>query len=330
MMTLCHSKPSSDFEEELPPDTLTMMERLEENGVLVAATNCGDLNFRIFRGRPGGFQFDLLDDFTEQLDLNLDLHVDDSLPRCYSQLRKGQINLYAGVFDTLVVDTTFHYFVFDVPGCQASTFAWVIPKREGDSSLVATINEWKDDFEGPGMKHVYYLYYNGKERKSDSLLGDPTCLSDYDEIIRGEAKEAGLDWRLLAAIIYQESHFKPDLESPRGAYGMMQLMPVTMRKYGITHESPVEDQIEAGIKLLQHFNKELPESISDSVERRSFILASYNAGMGHVLEARHRAERHGKDPNLWKDNVEFYTPKQTYYFVKEITKRYHHYQSLIE
>lgn len=330
MVTSCHLRSTSDNEEGLPFDTLTMMERLEENGVLVAATNCANLNYRIFKGRPGGFQFDLLDDFTEQLDLDLDLHVDDSLPRCYSQLRRGRINLYAGVFDTLIIDTTFHYFVFDLPGNTASTFAWVIPKREGDSTLVATINEWKDNFDGAGMKHVYYLYFNGNEKKPDSILGELTRLSCYDEIIRAEADMAGIDWRLLASIIYQESHFKPHLESPRGAYGLMQLMPVTMRKYGITHESPVEDQIAAGIKLLKHFDQELPESISDSVERRNFILASYNAGMGHVLEARHRAERHGKDPNRWTDNVEFYTPKQTYYFVKEITKRYHHYQSLIE
>ena len=110
----------------------------------------------------------------------------------------------------------------------------------------------------------------------------------------------------------------------------MQLMPVTMEKYGIDYESSVEEQLEAGVMVLNHFNRELPETITDSLERINFILASFNAGMGHVLEARHRAEKHGKNPNKWIDNVEFYTPKQTYFFVQEITERYSHYKNLIE
>jgi membrane-bound lytic murein transglycosylase F len=110
----------------------------------------------------------------------------------------------------------------------------------------------------------------------------------------------------------------------------MQLMPVTMDKYGIDYDSSVEEQLEAGGKLLLHFDQNLPASISDTLEREKFMLACYNAGMGHVLESRLAAEKHGKDRNLWTDNVEFFGPKQTYYFVKEVTKRYSHYKALIE
>ena len=155
-------------------------------------------------------------------------------------------------------------------------------------------------------------------------------ICQFDSLLRIEAEKIGWDWRMLASIIYQESHFKPDLVNEKGAFGLMQLMPVTMTKYGIDYNSTVEEQLDAAGKLLLHFDRELPESICDSLERGNFILASYNAGMGTILEARHRAERHGKDPNVWIDNVELYSPKQTYYFVRKINKRYFHYKILIE
>ena len=149
-------------------------------------------------------------------------------------------------------------------------------------------------------------------------------------MIKNQAERMGWDWRLLASIIYQESNFRTDLESEMGAYGIMQLMPATMMQYGIDYDSPVEAQLQAGGMLLQSFDRNLPVSIVDSVEREKFILASYNAGMGYILESRIVAERHGKDPNLWTDNVEFYAPRQTYCFVKEINKRFTHYKELIE
>ena len=155
-------------------------------------------------------------------------------------------------------------------------------------------------------------------------------ICQFDSLLRIEAEKIGWDWRMLASIIYQESHFKPDLVNEKGAFGLMQLMPVTMAKYGIDYNSSVEEQLEVAGKLLLHFDRELPESISDSLERDKFILASYNAGMGTILEARQRAERNGKNPNVWHDNVELYAPRQTYCFVREIQKRYSHYIILIE
>ena len=155
-------------------------------------------------------------------------------------------------------------------------------------------------------------------------------ICQFDSVLRTEAEKIGWDWRMLASIIYQESHFKPDLVNEKGAFGLMQLMPVTMAKYGIDYNSSVEEQLEVAGKLLLHFDRELPESIIDSLERDNFILASYNAGMGTVLEARKRAERNGKNPDVWLDNVELYSPRQTYCFVREIQKRYSHYKILIE
>lgn len=317
-------------EEELPVDTMTVIDRLEEEGTLVAVTNLGPVNYRILYGHPAGFHFDLLDDFSEIMGLNLQLSINDSLEDCFQRLRNGDIDLYAGTFDTLIYDSLFHYFPLELPAETGKTFAWVILDRDNDTSFSSAIQLWLDDFQKKQLRKTFYSYFNGGKLKRDSAFKVTNRISQYDAMIRAEAKKTGWDWRLLASIIYQESHFKPDLESDKGAFGLMQLMPVTMERYGIDYDSPVEDQLEAGVKLLSYLNRELPESITDSLERINFILASYNAGMGNVLEARRRAEKHGKNPDIWIDNVEFYTPKQTYFFVKEVTKRYSHYKNLIE
>lgn len=318
------------IEEEIPVDTMTVIDQLEECGTLVAVTNLGPVNYRLLNGHPAGFHFDLLDDFSEMLGLDLQLNVNDSLYDCFQLLKNGDVDIFAGTFDTLVVDSTFQIFPIEVPAETGKTFAWIVLDRDTDTSFRSAIQLWLDDFQKSQLKKTFYSYFNGGKLKRDSAFRVTDKISRYDKLIQAEAKKTGWDWRLLAAIIYQESHFKPDLESDKGAFGLMQLMPVTMERYGIDYDSSVEDQLEAGVKLLNFLNRELPESISDSVERINFILASYNAGMGNVLEARRRAEKHGKDPNVWIDNVEFYTPKQTYFFVKDITKRYSHYKNLIE
>ena len=155
-------------------------------------------------------------------------------------------------------------------------------------------------------------------------------ICEYDDLIKAEAQKMGWDWRLLASIIYQESRFKPDVVNDKGAFGLMQLMPFTMEKYGIDYDSSVEEQLEAGGKHLLHFDCDLPESISDEIERRKFVLASYNAGLGSILKAREKAEQHGKNPDIWTYNVEEYAPKQTFYFVREVTKRYSYYKKAIK
>ena len=329
-MASCQPKVPVESEEDLPSDTLTLIEHIEEDNTLTAVTNIGLLNYRLLDGRPAGFHFELLDDFSESLGLNLRLSVNDNILECMRQVQKNEVDVFAGTFDTLIVDSSLLCIPIVLPVETGKTFAWIIHKHCVDSTFLSAIQLWLDDFQESQMRKTFYRYFNGNKIRNDSAFRVTDRICRYDDLIRAEAKKTGWDWRLLASIIFQESNFKPYLESDKGAFGLMQLMPITMKKYGIDYDSSVEEQLEAGVKVLRHFDRELPESISDSLERINFILASYNAGMGHVLEARHRAEKHGKDPNLWTDNVEYYTPKQTYFFVREITRRYFYYKDLIE
>lgn len=322
---------SPEMNTAAPQDTLTDLEHLVERGELWAATDQQHLNYRLEDGHPAGFQFELLDDFCEEYDLRLNLIVNDSLEACYRMLLNGDIDLFAGTIDTVYTKASyFHHILIKTPQALNETLAWVIPKMGNDSSLYRAIEAWMKDYQGKDMRNSFYRNYKGGKKPLKSVVYDPKHISPYDNLIKKVAGKMGWDWRLLASIIYQESRFKEDLESSRGAYGPMQLMPVIMDYYDVDTSSSIEEHLEAGGKLLLSLEKGLPESIADSLERQKFVLASYNAGLGGISEARKTAKKKGKNPDVWDDNVECYVKRQTQLFVKNVLKRYSHYKALIE
>lgn len=323
-------EPTPEPEVVIPLDTLTALEHLQERGVLRAVTNRQHLNYRLIEGRPAGFQFELLDDFSERLGLRLDLLVNDSINECYRMLSEGSADLFAGIIDsTEFNDSCFWHLLIEVPRKMDEKFVWITTECDADTSLQHAINNWMEAYEKKGIRNSFFRYFP-RGTAQTSIMIDDQHISPYDDIIKKEAARINWDWRLIASIIYQESRFKPDLESSMGAYGLMQLMPVVMENYNIDYDSPPEDQIRAGGKLLRHFEDELPESICDSLERQKFVLASYNTGLGNVLEIRRKTENDGKDPDVWEDNAELYCPRQTYRFVRDVLERYSHYKALIE
>ncbi len=231
--------------------------------------------------------------------------------------------------------------------------AWAVKK--GSDSLLSVMNDWLIDFnKSLTSKYIYNKYFKNPRSvyiaKSEyhSLKGGN--ISKYDDIIRQISEKYDLDWRLLASLIYQESQFQPDVKSWAGAWGLMQLMPGTAASYGVDTTSSAEEQIEAGVLFMNSLNKQLPEEIDDPEERMKFVLASYNVGIAHIYDARRLAEKHGKDQNVWSENVDYYILKksdpkyyrdpvvrygyargeETYNFVIEILDRYKHYKNVIK
>ncbi len=230
--------------------------------------------------------------------------------------------------------------------------AWAV--RKDQKALADTLDAWLTKFNRTLEARLLYNKYFKNMRvrrlvKSQYFSYTGGKLSPYDDLIKKAARKIGWDWRLLASMIYQESEFKPDVRSWVGAYGLMQLMPETMAQYGVTEGSSPEEQINAGVLLLRSFEKQLPPEISDSVEKIKFTLASYNGGLGHILDARRLARKFGKNPNVWDGNVDYYVLHlsekkfyhdpvvrngymrgwETFDFVKQIFDRYEGYKTLI-
>lgn len=128
-------------------------------------------------------------------------------------------------------------------------------------------------------------------------------ISPYDDLIKEYALEYGFDWRLVVSQMYQESRFNPDARSFAGAQGLMQVMPRTARQFGFSDPHDPEQGIAAGMAYLQWLEDRFPQRL-ELAQKLYFGLAAYNAGAGHVEDARRLAQRLGKDPDLWFDNVE--------------------------
>lgn len=129
-------------------------------------------------------------------------------------------------------------------------------------------------------------------------------ISPYDSIFQCYADTVGWDWKMLAAVAYVESKFDTAATSGVGAQGLMQMMPETARAMGVPEgmERDPSESVRAAadyFKYLSHLFRRVPEG-----ERRYFVLASYNAGFGHIQDAMRLAEKYGKNRYVWNENVE--------------------------
>jgi len=176
-------------------------------------------------------------------------------------------------------------------------------------------------------------------------------ISKYDSLIKRSANKEAFDWKLIAAIIHQESRFRPKIVSPVGAYGLMQLMPSVAKTYRINFKnlSSPDLNIATGTKyfrwLYNHFDK--PEFKPE--DKIKFTLAAYNAGIGHIFDARALATKYNLNPNVWNGNVEtmllnkssrkYYMDPvvkhghcrgyETRVYVRNIMQYYEHYQNFL-
>ena len=140
---------------------------------------------------------------------------------------------------------------------------------------------------------------NLKTTKTSRIL-----ISEYDPIMQSAADSVGYDWRWLTAIAYQESRFCNEARSVSGAIGLMQVMPRVARSYGVGADEIVDPatNIRTAVQILRtiettlRFNEATPHT-----ERLKIILACYNGGIGHIIDARRLAAKHGANYNSWEE-----------------------------
>ncbi|MCQ2139964.1 MAG: transglycosylase SLT domain-containing protein [Bacteroidales bacterium] len=126
-------------------------------------------------------------------------------------------------------------------------------------------------------------------------------ISPYDDIIKKYAGNLGWDWRMLAALIFQESHFNINAGSTRGAHGLMQVMPATARQYKIENTLDPEDCIRGGVELLGSLQRFFSGKADNPVELHKMALAAYNAGPGRIQDCINLANFLHKPSKTWDD-----------------------------
>jgi membrane-bound lytic murein transglycosylase F len=266
----------------------------------------------------------------------------------------GEIDYTVCDENVALVNTTYYPDIdVSTPVSFPQNLAWGVRKNNSDA-LLLELNRWVTSYKKTLSYNLLYAKYFRNSRSSIIIKSDYYALntgkvSKYDDMIREFSASINWDWRLLASLICQESRFNPNVKSWAGAYGLMQIMPVTGRNYGIDITSSPENNMKAGTQYINWLHSIFDPKISDEKERVYFILAAYNAGPGHVLDAMKLTEKNGMDPQKWDGNVALWLTKKSeprYYndivvkngyfrgtesvaFVAEILNRYEHYKNII-
>ncbi|MDR1951817.1 MAG: transglycosylase SLT domain-containing protein [Bacteroidales bacterium] len=324
------------------------LKNIIERNELTVLIRANSSDYFIFRGFPKGFQLELTQHFADYLGVNLRIVSTTESEEPLRFILDEHIDIIAS--NITIVETGKDLFCF-TPFEAERTVAWGM--RCCADSLATVVNFWVDSIAKTKTFANLCLKYHIQPRRgylqSDSTSLEFGHLSPYDDAIKKYAERLNWDWRLLAALIYQESNFYPEVISWKGAIGLMQLMPDVAEKYDITLESPPEAHILAGVRHLQEIDKLLPDEIPEE-ERTAFILAAYNVGPGHIFDARRLALKYEKDPNVWFDNVDvellkksdrtilrdtiirhgYARGEETYNFVREIFERWGHYRNLVK
>lgn len=192
--------------------------------------------------------------------------------------------------------------------------AWSV--RKNSPELLKVIDQWLIKIKKePTFMVIYNRYFKSPRTSLLRVNSDYSSLggnkiSRYDDLIKKGAGKLDWDWRLLAAIIYQESRFISNDESWAGARGLMQLMPETAKRFGATNPDDPGQSIRAGVNYLRHLDKYWAKNIVDPEERLKFVLASYNAGLSHIIDARELTKKYHKSPVVW-DEVEYFLLKKS-------------------
>lgn len=179
--------------------------------------------------------------------------------------------------------------------------AWVWDKRMDDSAMAAMLDFFSQQVDLGTLARLHEKYF-GHVQQFDYvdtrtfLSRIETLLPRYQPLFEHHAGE--LDWRLLAAISYQESHWDPDATSYTGVRGMMMLTEDTAKLVGVDNRLDAEQSIRGGAQYLSSLMARLPASIPDA-ERIWFAMAAYNIGLGHVLDVRHLTQQLGQNPDAW-------------------------------
>lgn len=210
---------------------------------------------------------------------------------------------------------------------------WVLNTQHPHLNM--QIDSWIEKFcktkKYKALRRKYFSQYSNVQKIPEAKVSS-RAISPYDKVVKKYASAAGLDWRFVVSIMYQESRFHARLVGLGGSFGLMQMMPATCERFGITTESSDEEQIHAGVRQIALIQKHF-QDIADEVERMKFMAASYNAGTGHIKDARRLCKKYGEDDTVWenvakylvlKSEREFYTDPlvQCGYYPGQHTVRY--------
>lgn len=305
--------------------------------------------------KPGKYH-DRLTHLNEEIGGGIRIHRVDSdsitVEDLITQVAQGQIPYTVADNDVARLNATYHPRLnVSLPVSFDQRASWAV--RQDCPRLAAEADAWhQSNMTSPAYTASAKRYFEISKTVTHSpiLSLREGKISHYDDLFKKYAREIDWDWRLLASLAYTESNFDTTAVSWAGAKGLMQLMPRTARAMGVPEgrEQNPEESVRAAAKYITITTKSFAAVPQE--ERIKFVLAAYNSGIGHVLDAMALAEKYGKEKYVWTNNVEdfillksneeyfsdpvcrngYFRGIETYNFVREITERFEQYKRKIK
>ncbi len=321
---------------------------IQQNGELIVLTLYGPESYFEFRSEDFGLQFMIAREYAKSIGVSIRVDVSRNQKDLIRKLKEGEGDFIAcqlDIVDSLLTQVNF------VGETELTTFMDSVSRQHKDDSLrprqhatwgvrkdspllTASLSQWmsthqKDffDYTTIRIKSSGGHTYTPRRKVSSPILNAAKGeISVYDHIFKQYAIQCGWDWRLMAAQAYQESSFDPQAVSYMGAMGLMQLMPSTAKDVGVSQSDVFNpsNNVQGATKVINKLNKRYA-SITNTDERLNFILAAYNAGSGHLDDARALAKKYGKNPDVWLGNVDAFVLKMSdpeYYNQPEVKHGY--------
>lgn len=279
------------------------MGRILSSGELIIVTVSGPDTYYEYQGRAMGLQYALAEDFARGEGLRLRVETVRDTADMFRMVREGKADVAACLLPTAQVEGE---------GCVVAGVrddslgrAWAI--AAGHPALAQALDGWYatgvrvEVTRDEARRHQERRQVRRKVR-APYISKEQGIISTYDNHFRLASRATGWDWRLIAAQCYQESGFDPHAQSWAGACGLMQIMPSTAAHLGLSRDrifDPV-DNIAAAARYIREL-RGMFAGVCDREEQIKFVLASYNAGPGHVQDAMALARKYGRNPHRWAD-----------------------------
>lgn len=189
---------------------------------------------------------------------------------------------------------------------EPGNLAWALPGNLDNGAMLTSLDSFFEKIRDNGqLRQLEERFYSHSHQINQ--IGSLTFtravekkLPKYQALMEQVAREYNMDWRLLASISYQESHWNPKARSPTGVRGMMMLTLPTAKEMGVKNRLHTEQSLRGGARYFKKISQRVPERVPEP-DRTWFALAAYNVGMGHVEDARIITEQQGGDPDKWAD-----------------------------
>jgi membrane-bound lytic murein transglycosylase F len=183
--------------------------------------------------------------------------------------------------------------------------AWAFPLKKDDSLYQAAVKFLETTRASGELANLIERYY-GPASRSNFInlivykLRIQNRLPQYQQLFEKAGKKYSLDWRLLAAMGYQESYWDPKAVSPTGVRGLMMLTEDTASHMGVRNRMKAEDSIDGGSRYIAQMIDRMPDTVTGP-DRLWMALAAYNIGINHLEDARILTQKQRGDPNKWND-----------------------------